>query len=229
MQMNHSAMIQPTRMTVISGLTVMVAAAWALGSMELDQSGQSMAMVSGSFRTATGLHQDKFKSIAIRQTNLSSPAPARSRLQQPLDMTVGETKKEPDPAEVFANLLSELERIAGNSLSEAPVHEVEFNIIDRDPEYAVSVIRQIHGSLDDAGFLSSREKLPLEIQTWATSPTQAAWIEAVQEATLLQHEIDRGLSEAQLPHFRTESSAAIWPHTTRLRPALTIVVRIPVH
>lgn len=229
MQMNHSAMIQPTTMTVISGLTVMVAATWALGSMEPDPTGQSAAMISSSFRYETGISGNGFEPIAICQSPMSNPPLARSRLPQPLTETVADAKADIDPAKVFASLLSELERIAGNSLSEAPVYEVEFNITDRDPEYAVSIIRQIHGSLNDAGFLSSREKLPLEIQTWATSPTLAAWIEAVQDASRLQDEIDRGLSEARLLHFRTQSSAAIWPHTTRLRPALTIVVRIPVH
>ena len=229
MKANHSAMMQPTTMTVISGLTIVIAATWALGSMELDQSGQSIAMVSRSLPTETGIRRNAFEPIAICQTPVSNPPPARSRLPQPLTETVADAKADIDPAKVFASLLSELERIAGNSLSEAPVHEVEFNIRDRDPEYAVSIIRQIHGSLNDAGFLSSSEKLHLEIQTWATSPTLAAWIEAVQDASRLQDEIDRGLSEARLLHFRTQSSAAIWSHTTRLRPALTIVVRIPVH
>ncbi|MCA9011444.1 MAG: hypothetical protein KDB01_16945, partial [Planctomycetaceae bacterium] len=70
--------------------------------------------------------------------------------------------------------------------------------------------------------------LNLEIQTWAASPTQKAWIDAVQDASRLQLEIDRGLSEAKLLHLRIKSSAALWPYSARARPALTIVVQVPV-
>ena len=228
MKANHSAMIHPTTMTVLSGLTILVAATWTVGSMELDQSGQSIALVSSSFRTETGIRRNGFEPIAVGQINLLNTPPVRSRLPQSSAATVGEAKEKVDPARIFASLISELERIAGNSLSEAPVHEMELNIIDRDPEYAVSLIRKIHGSLDDAGFLSTQEKLQFEIQTWAASPTRAGWSDAVQEAAHLQHEIDCGLSEAKLPHLKTQSSAALWPHTSRIRPAMTILVQIPV-
>ncbi len=188
MKANHSAMMQPTTMTVISGLTIVIAATWALGSMELDQSGQSIAMVSRSFRTETGIRRNAFESIPVGQTILLNITPVRYRSSPSPAVTVGEAKEDVDPARIFASLISELERIAGNSLSEAPVHEMELNIIDRDPEYAVSLIRKIHGSLVDAGFLSTQEKLQLEIQTWAASPTRAGWGDAVQEAAHLQHD-----------------------------------------
>lgn len=228
MKANHSAMIQPTTMTVISGLTIVVAATWALGSMEQDQSGQSIAVVSSSFRTESGIRRNGFEPIPVGQIDGWDTPPVRSRSSQSLAVTLGEAKEDVDPAQIFASLMSELERIAGNRRSETPVHAVELNIKDRDPEYAISVIRSIHGSLDHAGFLTTAEKLRLEIQTWAASPTQKAWIDAVQDASRLQHEIDRGLSDAKLLHITTKSSAALWPYPTQVRPALTIVVQVPV-
>lgn len=224
----RTGILQPTTLTMLCGLMIVIAATLALGAMAQDQSGQSIATVSRSFRTETGLHRNEFELIAVDQKDPQASAIVNTPLPGTLVLSFGALKNTADPSREFASLLSELERIIEHYEVEAPVREVRINISDSTPEYATSLIRKSSGILDDAGRLDPRDRMQLEIQVWAASPTQAGWIDAIRKASRLHAEIDHRLSTTGPRKYITTSSAALWPHSARVRPAMTIVLRVPV-
>ena len=228
MNATRSGILQPTTLTMLCGLTILIAATLALGSMAQDQSGHSIAMVSRSFLAETGAHRNEFELIAVDQKDPLASAIVNSPLPGTLVLSFGELKNKVDPAREFASLLSELERIVEHYEVEAPVREVRINISDSDPQYVTSLIRTSSGILDDAGVLAPSDRMQLEIQTWAASPTPAGWIDAIREASRLHAEIHHRLSTTGSRQYTTTSSAALWPHSARVRPAMTIVLRVPV-
>ena len=142
-------------------------------------------------------------------------------------MSFGQVKDNVDPAREFASLLPELERIAGRCTADAPVREVRVDVFYTDPESVTSLIKKAGDTLDEAEPLFLRGRMHLEIQTWAAAPTQAAWIDAVREASRLRDGLDAEFSQAKSPQFLISSSAALWPYADRTRPAMTIVFGFP--
>jgi hypothetical protein len=224
----RSGIFRPTTLTMLCGLTILIAATLALGSMAQDQSGQSIAMVSRSFRAETGAHGNEFELIAVDQKDPLDSEIVHSPLPGTLVLSFGELKNKANPASEFASLLSELERITEHYEVDAPVREVRINVSEAAVEYVISLIRKSSDILDDTGVLTSRDRMQLEIQLWAASPTQAGWMDAVREASRRHTEIDRRLSATGSRQYDTTSSAALWPHAARVRPTMTIVLRVPV-
>ena len=227
-----SGIHKPTTLTMLSGLATIVAATLALGSMAQDRSGQSTAMVSKSFRTELGANDHEFELIPLVNDNSRDVDVAKPHLPGRLVMSFGQVKDNVDPAREFASLLPELERIAGRCTADAPVREVRIDVFYNDPESVTSLVEQAcqqacHTS-EDRESLLLREGVHVEIQTWAASPTQAAWIDAVREASRLRDGLNAEFSQANSPQFLISSSAALWPYADRMRPAMTIVFGFPI-
>lgn len=217
----------PTTLTMLSGLAIIVAATLALGSMAQDQSGQSAAMVSKSFRAEMRAAEDEFTMIPIRSAAAQDSALTKPRLPGRIVISFGQVKDNLNPARDFANLLSELERVAGHCAIDAPVREVRINVVNADPESVTSIIKEACDLSDAADSVLVRNRMQAEIQTWAASPTPTAWIDAILEANRLHDETLLQLSTAGTPEISLRSSAGLWPHADRSHPALTIVLRFP--
>jgi len=219
--------LQPTSLTLLSGLAIIVAATLALGSMAQDQSGQSAATVSKSFRAEMRASDNEFTLIPIVCEAAQDSAMTEPRLPGRLPLSFGQVKDNIDPARDFANMLSELERIAGHCKVDAPVREVRIDVVDADLRSVTSIINQACDASDAADSMFLRDRMEAEIQTWAASPTPTAWIAAIREANRLRDETRREFSVADTPQFSIGASAALWPHADHVRPAMTIVLRFP--
>lgn len=219
--------LQPTALILLSGLAIIVAATLALGSMAQDQSGQSAAMVSKSFRAEMRASDNEFTLIPIGCDTAQDSALTEPRLPGRLPMSFGQVKDNIDPARDFANLLSELERVAGHCAIDAPIREVRINVADADHKSVTSIINQACNLSDVANSMLLRDRMQVEIQTWAASPTPTAWIAAIREANRLRDETRQKFSVANAPQFSIGASAALWPHADHVRPAMTIVLRFP--
>jgi hypothetical protein len=217
----------PATITMLSGMLTLLAATLALGSLAQDQSGQSVAMLSQSFRWEIGADENGFELIAIDRIHLPNPEVAPSSGPGALVLSFGESKVRFDPAKEFATLLSELERIAGNCVVATPAREVQINVADARPETVALLIENVSRTLQDVEALSNPLPMQIEIQTWAASPTETAWVNAIRDASQFRDDVDRRLSVAGSRQYRTTSSASLWPHAARARPAMTIVFRSP--
>ena len=217
----------PTTITMLSGMMALVATILAVTSLTQDQSGQSAALLSQSFRAEIGAEADKFELIAIARKDSPSFNNAPPLMPLTLDLTFGQRKDHFDPASEFAMLLSELSRFAGNCVAGPPVREVQIDVLETNSEIVTSAMEQISSSLRDAELSSVQGGLQVELQTWAASPTQTAWVNAVRDADRLREEMDLHLSMSGTRQYETTSSASLWPHADRVRPALTIVLRFP--
>ena len=218
-----SGIHQPATLTLLSGLATIVVTTLALGSMAQDQSGQSTAMVSKSFRAELGASDHKLELIPVDDDS-KDLAKAQPHSPRRLVMSFGQVIDRIDPAEEFASLVPELERIAGRCRVESPVWEVRIDVFNTDPRSITSLVEQACNTLDDSESLFLRDRVHVEIQTWAASPTQAAWVSAVREASRLRDDVDAAFSTASLPQFLISSSAALWPYADQMRPAMTIVL-----
>ncbi len=219
--------LQPTALTMLSGLVILIAATLALGSMAQDQSGQSVAMVAKSFRAEMHARDVEFRLIPISGDAAQDSAVTQPRLSGRLVMSFGQVKDNVDPASEFANLLSELERVAGNCAIDAPVREVRINVLNADLESVTAIINQACDVLVETESVLLRNEMQVELQTWAASPTPTAWMDAILEANRLRDEVRQELSVNNAPKISLGSSAALWPHAGRVRPAITIVLRFP--
>lgn len=186
-------------------------------------------MVSEAFRIESGMDRNNLELIDVGRHDPVPEPPVRHRRLRPLIWSENEAPAEVPPAREFAGLLSELERIAGRSIPEGPVREIRIDLQNSDPEGAVSVVQEMCDLLNDAGMVSPRESLTVELQMWAASPVQPAWLDAAVEANRLQQHFDRICAATDRTRFKTASSAALWPHTDQTRPAMTIVLQVPVH
>ena len=216
---------QPTTLTMLSGLAIIGAATLALGSMVQDQSGQSAAMVSKSFRAELRASEVEFELIPIVCDAAQDSATTQPRLPGRLVMSFGQIQDKADPAREFANLLSELERVAGNCAIDAPVREVRIHVVNAQFESVTAIIKQACDLWDETESGLLRDEMQVEIQTWAASPTPTAWIDAIREASRLRDKTLQELSTANTPQISIRSSAALWPHAGRVRPAMTISMR----
>ncbi len=221
----ESGIRQPTTLTMLSGLAIIGGATLALGSMVLDQSGQSAAMVSKSFRAEMRASEVECELIPILGDAAQDSATTQPRLPGRLALSIAQLPDKTDPAREFANLLSELERVAGQCAIDAPIRGVRIHAANADLESVTAIINQACDLWDDAESGLSRDKMQVEIQTWAASPTPTAWIEAICEASRLRDKALQELSAANSPQISIRSSAALWPHASRVRPAMTIALR----
>ena len=219
--------LQPTALTLLSGVAIIVAATLALGLMAQDQSGQSAAIVSKSFRAEMRASDNEFTLIPIVCDAAQDSAMTEPRLPGRLPSSFGQVKDNLDPARDFANLLSELERVAGHCAIVAPGREIRINVVDADHKSVASIINQACDLSDAANSMLVCDGMQVEIQTWAASPTPTAWIDAIREANRLRDETRQKLSTASTPQFSIGASAALWPHAHHVRPAMTIVLRFP--
>ena len=122
-------------------------------------------------------------------------------------------------------MLSELERVAGHGTAETTMREVRINVVNAGAETVESIINQTCELLNQKDERFARNTLQVEIQTWAASPTPAAWLDAISHASHLRQEVRAQLTDAGPPPLSISSSAALWPNADRMRPAMTIVLR----
>ena len=225
MNSSSRAFLQPTTLTMLSGFTIIVAATLALGSMVQDQSGQSAAMLSKSFRMELGATGVEFP--LIPSGSEPSPDSATPRLSVSADprKTFGQIKAFTDPVQEFAFMLSELERVAGHCTAETAMREVRLNWENAGTETVTSMINQACEILHEKDATLSGNSLQVEIQTWAASPTPAAWLDAIRHASHLRQAVHAELTATGQPDPLISSSAALWPYADRVRPAITIVFR----
>ena len=125
--------LQPAALTMLSGLAIIVAATLALGSVAQDQSGQSAAMVSRAFRMEMGSSEDEFRLIPIRSGASQDFEKPRHRMPGPPGNSFGQVKQTANPAQEFAVLLSELERVAGNCTVETQLRVIRFHVMHARP------------------------------------------------------------------------------------------------
>lgn len=225
--MNSSgfAILHPTTVTMLSGLGIIIVATLALNSMAQDQSGQSAAMVSKSFRMEMGAGSAAFPLIRTGRSAFRNPAVPQAILPLRPGTTPGQLKAFCDPVQEFALMLSELERIAGQSTPDTAMREVRINVINAGAENVASVIKRTCELLIQRKETFTRDSLQVEIQTWAATPTPAAWLDAITHASKLRQDVHAQLREADAPELLISSSAALWPYADRARPAMTIVLR----
>ncbi|MDA1232231.1 MAG: hypothetical protein O2856_15765 [Planctomycetota bacterium] len=227
--MNSSghAFLQPATLTKLSGLATIIVATLALGSMAKDQSGQSAAMVSKSFRAELGASHDAFGVISFATLSSRGKPKAIRQLPNIADRPFADVKANVDPAQDFANLQSELARIGGACTALPAMQEIRIDILVDDAALIDSLMNRTSDLLADAELKFDRNTIRIEIQTWAASPTQSGWIAATREALRLRNEIKMELSATESHELQISSSAALWPHPDQLRPAATIALRIP--
>ncbi|MEJ7590467.1 MAG: hypothetical protein WKF77_02890 [Planctomycetaceae bacterium] len=201
--------LQPAALTMLSGLVILIAATLALGSMAQDQSGQSVAMVAKSFRAEMHARDDECRLIPIAGDVAQDSAMTQPGLPGHLEMSCGQVKDNADLAREFANLLSELDRVAGTCAIDAPVRELRINVATADLESVTAIINQSCNSLYETESVLLRDEMHVELQTWAASPTPTAWISAIREANCLRAEVRQELSVNNAPKISFGSSAAI--------------------
>lgn len=218
------SLFKPTSLTMVSGLLTIVATTIALGSIAHDQSGQAAAIVSKSFRTKLGAQNDN-TALVLVDFGIKLPEPPENReLPDLTSRPLAQVKRNVDPRQDFANLQLELERIVGEFKTVQPMQEIQLHVFDADPEIATSISAQIIDFLATAESRLSHGIMKIEIQTWAASPTPTAWIEATQAANNLRDQVTAQIPQSQRQQFQISSSAALWSHQDRLRPAATIVL-----
>ena len=228
--MNSSgpAILQPTALTMLSGLAIVVAATLALGSMAQDQSGQSAAMVSKSFRMEMSIRDDEFELIPVVIDLAENAATMESRLPDRRVRSFGQVQDNVDPAREFANLLSELERVAGEGSVEEPMREFRLNVFDTDCESVTSLVTQSCDILLEADSTLSQDRMQVEIQTYAASPTRVAWIDAARKASRWRDQMNTEILKTNAKPISIVSSATVWAHRDQVRPAWTLVLRFPI-
>lgn len=220
------ALFQPTMLTRLSGLATIIVATMVLGSMAQDQSGQSAAMVSKSFRAELGV-SDVFGPFSFASES-SRPKPEAVRhLPDILDLPFAAVKTNIDPAQDFANLQSELERAVGGCKAAPAMREIRIDILVNDATLLDSLMTRTSDLLADAELKFDRNTITIEIQAWAASPTLSAWMAATREALRLRKEMQSQLSATESRHLQFSSTAALWPHSDQRRPKATLVLRLP--
>lgn len=222
-----AAILRPTALTMLSGLAIIVAATLALGSMAQDQSGQSAAMVSESFRTEMSIRDDEFELIPVVIDLAENAATMESRLPDRRVRSFGQVQDNVDPAREFANLLSELERVAGEGSVEEPMREFRLNVFDTDCESVTSLVTRSCDILSAVDATLSQDRMEAEILTYAASPTRTAWIDAVREASRWCDQMNTEILKTNVQPISIASSATVWAHRDHVRPAWTLVLRFP--
>ncbi len=227
MNSSDPAILQPTALTMLSGLAIIVAATLALGSMSQDQSGQSAAMVSKSFRMEMSIRDDEFEMIPVVIDLAENAATMEPRLPDRRVRSFSQVQDNIDPAREFANLLSELERVAGEGTVEVPMREFRLNVFDTDCESAASLVTQSCDILSAVDATLSQDRMEAEILTYAASPTRTAWIDAVREASRWCDQMKTEILKTNAQPISIASSATVWAHRDQVRPAWTLVLRFP--
>lgn len=213
---------------MFSGFAIIIATTIALGSMAQDQSGHAAAVVSRTFRTELGSRDADAQVIAIDDDMLRNLPPARRQLSSLMNKPFAQVKINVDPQQDFPNLQSELQRIVGEIQFDRPMHEICINLPPGKITADSSLIDQICELLAAAESELARGSIKIEIQTWATSPTPEAWVDATQVANRLREKVLAKQSLASQSRCQISTSAGLWPHTNELRPASTVVLRLPV-
>lgn len=227
MKTSGHALLQPATLTRLSGLATIIVATLALSSMAQDQSGQSAAMVSKSFRAELGANDKAFGVISFATLSSREKPEAIRELPDLLDRPLAEVKANVDPAQDFASLQSELERVVGGCKAEPAMREIRIDILVNDATLIDTLMNRTSDLVADAELKSDRNTIRIEIQTWAASPMQSAWFAATREASRLRNEMQMEFSGTESAQLQICSSAALWPHPDQMRPAATIVLRLP--
>ena len=228
MKASSHSLFQPTTLTMLSGFATIIATTLALGSMAQDQSGQAAAIVSNSFRTELGSRNEDVGVISVNDNMPQHQSPEPRQLPSLINKTFAQVKMNVDPQQDFANLGSELERIVGEIKFDRPMREIRVDLKHDDTSRRSSQIHQICELLATAESELARGPMKIEIQTWAASPTSAAWVDATQEANRLRDQVLAERSTTDQPQCQISTSAGLWPHANQLRPHATVVLRVPV-
>lgn len=227
MKASPHSLFQPTTLTMLSGFATIIATTIALGSMAQDQSGHAAAIVSKSFRTELGSRKEDVGVISVNDDMSQHPSPAPRQLPSLINTSFAEVKMNFNPQQDFENLQSELERIVGKIKVDRLTQQIRVDIPHNDTSPRSSQIHQICDLLAIAESELSRSTTKIEIQTWAASPTPAAWVDATREANRLRDQVLAERSTADQPQCQISTSAGLWPHANQLRPHATVVFRIP--
>ena len=228
MKTSPHSLFHPTTLTVLSGFATIIATTIALGSMAQDQSGHAAAIVSKAFRTELGSRNEDVGVISVNDEVPQHQSPAPRQLPSLINRPFAEVKLNVDPQQDFSNLQSELERIVGKIEFDRPTQEIRFDIQHNHTSPSSSQIHQICDLLTTVESELSHGAMKIEIQTWASSPTPTAWVDATREANNLRDEVLAERSTADQPQCPISTSAGLWPHATQLRPHVTVIFRIPV-
>ena len=228
MKASSYSLLQPTTLTMLSGFATIIATTIALGSMAQDQSGHAAALVSKSFRTELGSRNEDIGVISVMADSSHHQSSAQRQLPSLISKSFAHVKINVDPQQDFANLQSELERIVGEIKIDRPTQEIRVDIKHNDTSPGSSQIQQICDLLTTAESQLSQGTMKIEIQTWAASPTPAAWVDATREANRLRNQVLAERSTADQPPCQISTSAGLWPHANQLRPNATVVFRVPV-
>ncbi len=228
MKPSSHSLFQPTTLTILSGFATIIATTIALGSIELDQSGQAVAIVSKSFRTELGSRHEDVGVISVNHDMSQNQLPAPRQLPNLIDRPFALVKINRNPQQDFANLKSELDRIVSEIQFDRPMRELRFDIKQDDTAGRRPPIHEICELLATAEYELSQDSMKIEILTWAASPTTEAWITAAQAANSLRDQVLYERSNTDQPQCQISTSAGLWPHADQSRPAATVVFRLPV-
>jgi hypothetical protein len=228
MNSQSNSLFHPATLTMLSGFAIIIATTIALGSMTQDQSGHAAAVVSKSFRMESGSRKKDAGVIAVNDDLSLHQPPAQRQLPRLISKSFAEVKLNVDPRQDFENLKSELERIVGEIKFDRPMQEIRVDLQQNETSPDTSLIQQICQLLATAETEISPGAMKIEIQTWAASPTPEAWVDATHAAGRLREQVLAAQVMADQPQYQISTSAGLWPHANQLRPAATIVLRLPV-
>lgn len=212
----------PSRITMLSGFAIIISTTLGMGALTQDQSGDALVDAASAFRSQCHGPSEESEIIPVHvlRDKQSNPRP---EWKPWFPMAERAIAADQDRTDEFANLLLELERVAGDALVSPPFLEysVDFNRSGVDSQI---------DTLDQAAKFMESVATPFgsthfEVRHWASSPTKSAWIQSTQTANELRDRLQFQLRENNLHETTVTSSAAIWPHADRLRPEVTILVR----
>lgn len=225
MRQFSSNFLRAPTMTLLGGFTIVFATTLALGSMARDQTGNSIIAVSVAFRSELDAEFRDFEAIPVSASDQSASVVTSPVTENRFTIPPGRISADSDRTDEFRNLLSELQRVAGNATVSQPFGEVSIDLFGTDPDSSAEfdAFCQARDLLDSLP--PSATSLQLEIRQWAASPTKAAWIDSVHAAGVLGSKLQAHWMVTRSTPIGVSSSAALWPHADRVRPDVTIFAR----
>ena len=128
--------------------------------------------------------------------------------------------------DTFRNLLSELERFSLISTTETLHEFIVLEIVTPEVTTEAALTIQIAELFRTACCVSGRTDVEFELTRWSSSPSPAAWMLAAVDAEKLRGRVYSLAIASGLPAPKITSCSRIWREPSRLRPAVTVVVRM---
>ena len=127
--------------------------------------------------------------------------------------------------DAFRNLLCELERFSLVSATETLSESIVLEIVNPEAMTEAALTIQLAELVRTAGCDSGRMDVEFELTLWSSSPSPAAWMLAAVDAEKLRSRVFSLTIASGLPVPKITSCSRIWREPSRLRPAVTVVVR----